>query len=448
MRALVPVITIAGSILFGCGAPPAVPDTPRVVEFVELHVSPDIALPEPGATALTLDELLAYAEANAPAVLAARARAEVSSADVVEARIRVPENPEVSFGAGGRTVAGATGFEFEVAVEQRLEVAREPAYRLAAASRWQELAAALVDEVRWSVHVEVGRLYADLLLVEERLAQAERFVEFSESLLHVAERQVAAGESAPLILLIAQADLERQREAVIEANQVDAALRARLAAVIGWPEASVPAIVGALPQVAPAPDLALLEARMLARHPALRSRDLNIVAARAQLDLEERDGRAEPTFGVAYGREAAPGSEPEANVWMLSVGIPIPAFRSNQAGRARAAAEIDAANSARDMAERALLGELHQATVALDAAAERVAVYESGVVPNLEQNLELLRRAYELGEVDIHVLSQTRQRLLEATGNFIDARILYFETAAALEGLVGDDPWSFEEETQ
>lgn len=442
--------TIAGSIWLACGAPPTLPSGTYEIEggLAASHLAAGVEPPAPDVTELTLEQLFAYADANAPAVLAARAHAEISGADVVAARIRVPENPEISFGVGGRTTAAGTGFEFEVAVEQRLEVAREPAYRLAAANRWQEFATALVDEVRWSVHVEVHRLFVDLLLVAERRAQAERFVEFSESLLRVADRQVEAGESAPLILLIARADLEHTRAAVVEAEQMDSALRARLAAVIGWPDSSTPDVVGTLPEVLPAPDAGILESRLLARHPSLRSRDLNIVAAHAQFELERRDARPEPTFGVAYGREAAPGPEPEANIWMVSVGIPIPVWRRNQAGRVRASAQLDAATAERHRTERALLGQLHEATVALDAAADLVGVYDAGVVPTLEENLELLQRAYELGEVDIHVLSQTRERLLQATGSFIDARVLYFETVAALEGLVGDDPWSSEEEIQ
>lgn len=444
-------ITISCSMWAGCGGSPTSAEggwANAVPELAALHVPTGIDLPEIGASELTLEQLLVYADAHAPAVRVARAQATVSGSDVIEAEIRVPENPELSFGVGGRTVSGTTGFEFEVAVEQRLEIAREPAFRLAAASRRQELAEALVDEVRWSVHVEVHRLFVDLLLVAERREQAMRFVEFSDALLDVAQRQVDAGESAPLILLLAQADLERTRDAVIEVEQAEAALRVRLAAVIGWPEPSVPDVVGSLPAVAASPEIALLEERMLSRHPAMRSRELGIVSANARIELEEREGRVEPTLGLAYGREAALGAEPEVSVWTFSVGIPIPLWRSNQAGRARAEAELDVANIQREVAERALLGELHQAVVALDAAASRVAVYEAGVVPTLEENLQLLHRAYELGEVDIHVLSQTRQRLLEATGNFIDARVLYFETAAALEGLVGDNPWSFAEEIE
>jgi len=48
----------------------------------------------------------------------------------------------------------------------------------------------------------------------------------------------------------------------------------------------------------------------------------------------------------------------------------------------------------------------------------------------------------------VHQVSQTRERLLTATGQYIDARITYYETAATLEGLVGTELWPETEGTQ
>ena len=88
-----------------------------------------------------------------------------------------------------------------------------------------------------------------------------------------------------------------------------------------------------------------------------------------------------------------------------------------------------------------LRGDLARAVDALDSAAARVALYDTGIVPHFEEALALLQRAYELGEVDVHEVSQTRQRLLNATAQYIDARVAYYETAAVLEGLVGTEVW-------
>ena len=41
----------------------------------------------------------------------------------------------------------------------------------------------------------------------------------------------------------------------------------------------------------------------------------------------------------------------------------------------------------------------------------------------------------------MHQVSQTRERLLKATREYIDARITYYEAAATLEGLAGTELW-------
>ncbi len=73
-----------------------------------------------GASELSLDQLLVFADAYSPAVQSARARVGLADAEVIGAEIVFPANPQLSFGAGGRTIEGATGFEFEVAVQQRI----------------------------------------------------------------------------------------------------------------------------------------------------------------------------------------------------------------------------------------------------------------------------------------------------------------------------------------
>ncbi|MCB9727899.1 MAG: TolC family protein [Deltaproteobacteria bacterium] len=409
-------------------AHPYVPDVPPV----------DPARAEP----LSLDELLAYADAHAPAVLSARARADLAHADVVAAGPRLPANPELGLGAGGRTVSGRTALEFEVSLDQRLEIGGEPRLRRRAARAEQQTAQAAVDEVRWETHVEVHRLHADLLLAAERRVQAERFIAFSTSLHEVAERQVAAGESSPIIRLVTGADLAETREAGIAAVQTEASLRTRLAALVGWPADTPLALRGELAPIRRAPATEALLAVMAEHHPQVRARELAVASQRARVELERREAWPEPTVGLSYGREAAPGPGPAAHVWLVNLSVPLPMVHANQGPRERALAELRLADREREASVIALRSALEQAARALDAAVDRVELYSEEVMPQLERNLALLGRAYELGEVDIHQVSQTRQRLLDASSRYLDARIAYFETAATLEGLVGTELWT------
>lgn len=394
------------------------------------------------AQTLTLAQLLIYADQHAPAVEVARAQTGLADAQLEGAKLVFPANPQVSFGAGGRTTSSGTGFEFEAALQQQLEVAGEQAARLRAAKDRRRLRQALVHEVRWSTHVEVHRLFVGLLLVRERVSQAQRFVTFAESMRRIAARQIEAGESSPLILLVADADLAQTRASLLSAEQIGQALEARLAAVIGWPKSRLPALVGELPEVQAAPDTEELLGVMARHHPSVRTREIAVAAGRSRLVLEQRDAWPEPSVGLSYTREASPEVGSPEHIWMFNVNMPIALWRTNQEARARAEARLLIADRERTATSLRLRGELVQAASALQAAAKRVSIYKTGVVAQLEQNLSLLERAYELGEVDIHQVSQTRERLLTATGQYIDARITYYETAASLEGLVGTEIWS------
>ena len=76
------------------------------------------------------------------------------------------------------------------------------------------------------------------------------------------------------------------------------------------------------------------------------------------------------------------------------------------------------------------------------AALTILELYTSELIPQLSKNFKLLQRAYELGEVDIQRVSQTRERLLDAMTQYTKARVLYFDRAVTLEGLVGTEQWS------
>jgi len=398
------------------------------------------------ATTVTLEQLLVYADAHAPVIQTARARAGVSEGAVVDAAIGAPSNPEVGLGVGGRTSGGGTGLEVEVSVQQQLALSGEPDARRSAAAADRRVAEAEVNEVRWAVHGEVHRLFVDVLLAVERRVLAERFVAFSKSLREVAGRQVEAGESSPLILLVADADLAQTREALVESVQLEASLRARVAGVVGWPSATLPPVRGELPPLRRAPEVSALLETMAAHHPAVRTRELSVLARQAGLEVEQREASPQPTIGLGYGREAGVGvGEAAAHVWMFTASVPMPLWRANQGGQRRAEAELDVADKARAETVMQLRSEVVQAAIAVNAAADRVELYTTGVVPQLAENLALLQRAYELGEVDVHQVSQTRERLLEASGRYLEARVTYFESAARLEGLVGTELWSVAE---
>lgn len=80
-------------------------------------------------------------------------------------------------------------------------------------------------------------------------------------------------ESPPLVLLVADADLAQTHQAVIESEQAEISIRARLAAVIGWPTTTLPPLSGSLPELQTMLDTEALLDLMAEHHPSVRTRE-------------------------------------------------------------------------------------------------------------------------------------------------------------------------------
>ncbi len=436
----------AGLVLAGCARTPTpTPEPPAPVaavpfapaERAEVFV-PEVAVPNPAATTeVTLPQLLAYADANAPAIRLARARAARADAEVAAARPLLRRNPFVNLALGARTIGPDAYLETEVTVRQPLEIAGERGLRLRAAEQARKVARAGLDEVRWALHVQVHRLFLDALLARERARVADRVVAFAEDLDRIAAQRIAAGEAPPLDRLVSRTDLARAREQRVEAHRRAEAAAIRLAEVVGWPPDRTLVPAGTLPPIRrarPASDLAQLAAQ---HHPSFRTRALVVDAAHADVRRARREAWPEPTVGFTYGREGGPA--PNDNIWLFTLRLPVPLWNRNQGDRARAAADLEIARTERRVLHVQWRRRLERAAAAVDAAAARVEIYGHDVLPSVERNLALLRRAFELGEIDLLTVSQTRERLLASQAQALDARGAYGQALADLEALVGTE---------
>jgi cobalt-zinc-cadmium efflux system outer membrane protein len=409
------------------------PPARRVDVFV-----PNVTPPNPATTSeVTLEQLLRYADQRAPSVRVARARARRGDAEVEAASPLLQANPEVEVGLGSRTVAAGTHLETEVSVQQSIEIAGERGLRIETAERLREVALSQQDEARWQVHGQVHALFLQVLVAQQRAAAVEQVVRFAAELEQIAQRRVDAGDDAPLSMLVAHADLAQARELLIAAQQIERAAHTRLAEVSGWPVGRPLQPRGELPPVRLAGALSHLVRLAADHHPSLRTRALSVAQAESRVRLEEREAWPEPTVGLAYAREGEPSDAPD--VWLVTLGVPMPLWNRNQGGRARASVALDTARTQQETLGQRLHIQLERAASALDAAAERVRIYGDDIMPAMRRNLDLIREAYDVGEIDIHAVSQTRERVLATQERAIAARAEYYQALVNLEVLVGTE---------
>lgn len=216
--------------------------------------APDVTAQEPPSGTLTLAAALDAAASNNPLIRAAELRVREASGSLTQAAVLLAENPELSAARGRRTsLTGSADYdvEFEVGLEQRLEIAGQRGKRVDAARAGVEAARSEAGDVRRVVSLAVALTYYDVLAADQRVALAQRNEQLTESLLDLARRRLASGVGTPLEVNAAVVRHAEARRSTLEAlSRRDAALM-RLQALLG--------LNGALPGLAAElPDLALL----------------------------------------------------------------------------------------------------------------------------------------------------------------------------------------------
>jgi cobalt-zinc-cadmium efflux system outer membrane protein len=390
---------------------------------------------------VSLGGVLAYADRHSPLLAVARsARARAAAARAAAAPL-LPDNPELTVGVGPRMARGGTGVDVDVSLLQPIEIAGERGLRLDAATRLRELTDAEIEQTRWLVHCDVHAGFHRALIEQERARLAARVAAFQEDVLRVVQRQISAGEAAPLTLRLAQAEAAQASQAVVAAEQAFLTARLRLALLSGWPAASPPLPAGVVdaPRDPPPQERLLVVARE--RLPSVRARAARAREAAARVELADREAWPRPSLGLQYKREGNPASEGATNIVLGVVALPIPAFRANEGARASARADVTMAEAELAAARLLLDGQIAEARSEVVAAAQRTRAYGSEILPRFEENLTMLRRAFELGEIDILALSAGRERFLGIQSDALEAQLDYFVALAGLERVVGVDLW-------
>lgn len=401
-----------------------------------------ISAPEPiPGDGIGLAEILAFADEHSPALGVARSSRAKAAAARAGASQLLDNNPQVSVAVGPRFGISGVGADVEASLSQQIQIAGERGARLAAAERFAETTDAQIEQARWLVHCDVHAAFHRALVERERLRLADRVVAFQQEVFRIVRKQIAAGETAPLSLRLAEAEVAQATQAAVAARQAFLASRLRLAQLAGWPISKPPIPVGTsdLPRDPPPQDRLISVAQE--KLPRLRAAAAAIREAQARSVTADREAWPRPSVGVQYRREGNPTSEGAYDVVMGVLSIPIPSLNTNQGARADARADVTVAQAELDAARSLLSGQIAEGRSEVVAAAQRTQAYGTEILPRFEENLTLLRRSFELGEIDLLALSFGRERFMRIQSDALGAQLDYFVALAGLERLVGVDLW-------
>jgi outer membrane protein TolC len=282
---------------------------------------------------------------------------------------------------------------------------------LAAAARSAALAALRRDTAQAWLERHFQQRVRELLQVQRQEAALQ---------IDAAQAAFRGGRAAQADVFAARAAVAQIDERLKQADQQVAVATTRLARWVG----DAAALPLGTPPALSLPDAAALDARLV-HHPEIALAARQEAIARAEADIAERNRRADWSVELMFSQRGSAYS----NMVSVNVSVPLQWDRKNRQDRELAAklALVDQARAQREEAERAHAAEVHGWIEEWRGRRERLAHYDSALLPLAGQRTQAALAGYRGGSGPLGAV-------LEARRMEIDLRIerlrIEMETAA------------------
>jgi len=389
---------------------------------------------------LTLAEAQALAVSNNPDLRKAGADLGVAQAESDEARSLFQVNPQLTGELGRRRAEGQSGHDWSVGIAQEIEIGGQQRLRREASALQFDASRQALEEIRRTLAAEVERRFLRVLSLQLRQeAETEAMLLVDQSTDLVRKRH-AAGEGTRLDTNMAEVEAGRFRNQVAQLGEQLAEARAALAQTLQLVPGTIPEVVG---ELAARPISVSNESLVdgVVERPILRSLSLREQTALRRLDLERASRTPNLIVGLTTGQEAV-GIASES-ITTLSVSVPLPLFKRNQAAIAQAASDLLRAQTDYQSGLRDARADVQLLWARVQSLEKRVATLQREVMPRLEETVHLSRKALAAGESSLPELLLVNRQAMDARRDIHEAILEHELTRIDLQqaaGLTGTQP--------
>lgn len=391
-------------------------------------------------------ELVRRAVAANGELVAARLEIERARARLRQAGLRPNPTLDVEQ-TSGRYTSSAGESETSVGVALPLELGGKRKRRIQLAQAELEAVEAEIANRERRLAAEVHSIHIEALAALRELEATENLKNLDLQTTRFVQARVNEGETAPieLNLLRVEVDRLRSRRALVEGRLKAALLR--LKSLVGIPAAEPfrlreNLVNPTLPAPPATPEAAIDIA--LRNRPDLKLARLNEEVAQAGLNLARANGTPDVTAFSRYtlnrsSYEDAPIGVRNERDKLLTFGVSIglPVFNRNQGAKAESAAAISQARTRREFLETIVRSEVESAYARYQAARAAVSTFEEGVIARSNDNIRVVRAAYELGHFSITDLLSEQRRLVDSQREFSEALTEQYRSLADLQAALG-----------
>lgn len=376
----------------------------------------------------SLPELTDVALTNSPRLRRAWADAEQARGEMIQAGLY----PNPRFDSGNPQTLGGASSVYTGGLTQ--EVVRGGKLKLDRAAAEQRFASLQMEYAgrRIELITEIRRQFIVGLAMQMRLDLLRNLLRISEQSEQTTENLLKAGESSTADVLLIRVERRKEAAAVQALEATVVGQKRQLAALAGVPGLDIERFYGDLNFALPAMDDAEFVRAVTSENPAVRSAAFDI--ARNRFLLQRAVVEPIPNVAVQAGGQYSLGQPHTQGVIGLYFDVPI--WNRNQGGIRAAQAGLSGSVAELNSVQNDLVRRLADALSRYRAAENQINVYESGILPDSEESLTIVRRGFETGRYDVLRLLQAQRNYFESHLGYLEARENRSTAAADVAGLL------------
>lgn len=357
----------------------------------------------------------------------------------VQAEQWLSQNPYFTFLGGYRRETTSdpvgTGFQYQIHLEQSLEVFGQRSARRSVASAQREVAQTLLAAARLDSRAQVLSAYVRSVLLAQQVEVSRRRESLAAQLLESARTRRDLGAASDVEVNLAQIEIGRVSANVTEAELLHQTQVALLKQICGLRGEDTVQLV-AIPDRPVSGELVLdpdhLRALSEQNRPELQTlqrRKLELTAERTRLSRE-----ASPLVVASVDLQR---DLPGQMFFGGTLGLTLPIWNRNQGPLALVSAEERALQAEQRLLALRIDNEVTLSRRKLLLLRDTVVNYQRDILPPAEQNVELLRRGWQAGKFDLFRVITASRELAEAHIHFLSLQRDLWDAAIELERAVG-----------
>lgn len=396
---------------------------------------------------LTLEKLIESANSRRADLLAARQRILIAQGRLTQSALRPNPALETEYGSP-RFLGGEPESDFSVGLSQTFELGGKRGRRVAVARLEVEQVRADILLIERQIAADIRRNYAKAVAAARQLDVIEKLLAADAELVRVTEARLGEGDVAPLDLSLVKVESDRLRIQQIQARADLETTILELRTLTGF-DVSEPFTISPQADRPPRLELTLSELTENAMRDRtdLRAAIIGEKIGSAKVSLARSQSVPNIAASVRFSRTngiidlpptAGGGVATDlGNALTFGVSFEIPVFNRNQGEIAAATGERLRAEKQREFLETTIKRDVAIAFRQYRAAAEKLVIYSTQILPRAEANLQTVRAAYGLGEFSVFEVVAEQRRLNENVSGYNQVLLEYYTALAALEAAVG-----------